>query len=82
MADLSLLPATASIEGPDLRVGGCSLADVAAEFGTPAFVIDEEALRGRAAAYRDGLGEPASAQPGVLRDEVVPLGVDGQRAGQ
>jgi diaminopimelate decarboxylase len=55
MADHSLLPATASIEGRDLRVGGCSLADVAAEFGTPAFVIDEEALRGRAAAYRDGL---------------------------
>jgi hypothetical protein len=41
MPDLSLLPATAVIDGPDLLIGGCSMADVAAEFGTPAFVIDE-----------------------------------------
>jgi diaminopimelate decarboxylase len=55
MPDLSLLPATAAIHGPDLLIGGCSLADVAAEFGTPAFVIDETALRQRARAYADGL---------------------------
>src|SRR5580693_9092345 len=55
MADHSLLPATASIEGRDLRIGGCSLVELAAEFGTPAFVIDEQALRERARAYRDGL---------------------------
>lgn len=55
MADLSLLPPSASIDGPDLRIGGCSLTEVAAEFGTPAFVIDEQALRDRARAYREGL---------------------------
>jgi diaminopimelate decarboxylase len=55
MPDLSLLPPSAVIDGADLRVGGCSLTDLAAEFGTPAFVIDEQALRGRARAYRDGL---------------------------
>jgi diaminopimelate decarboxylase len=55
MADLSLLPPSATIDGPDLRVGGCSLTEVAAEFGTPAFVIDEQALRDRASAYREGL---------------------------
>jgi diaminopimelate decarboxylase len=55
MADLSLLPPTATIHGADLLVGGCSLTDVAAEFGTPVFVIDEQALRERARAYRDGL---------------------------
>jgi diaminopimelate decarboxylase len=55
MADLSLLPSSAALDGPDLRVGGCSLTELAAEFGTPAFVIDEQALRDRARAYVDGL---------------------------
>jgi diaminopimelate decarboxylase len=55
MADLSLLPPSAVIDGDDLRIGGCSLTELAAEFGTPAFVIDEQALRDRARAYVDGL---------------------------
>jgi diaminopimelate decarboxylase len=55
MPDLSLLPATAAIDGPDLLIGGCSMAGIAAEFGTPAFVIDETVLRQRARAYADGL---------------------------
>ncbi|HXW44572.1 MAG TPA: diaminopimelate decarboxylase [Streptosporangiaceae bacterium] len=55
MTDLSLLPPGAAIDGADLRIGGCSLTELAAEFGTPAFVIDEDGLRGRARAYRDGL---------------------------
>jgi diaminopimelate decarboxylase len=55
MTDLTLLPPSAVIDGPDLLVGGCSLAELAAEFGTPAFVIDEPALRDRARAYADGL---------------------------
>src|SRR3984885_5544207 len=55
MADLSLLPPNTAIEGSDLRIGGCSLSEIAAEFGTPAFVIDEQALRERARAYREGL---------------------------
>jgi diaminopimelate decarboxylase len=55
MADLSLLPPSAAIDGSDLRVGGCSLIELAAEFGTPAFIVDEQALRDRARAYVDGL---------------------------
>ena len=55
MTDLSLLPPSAVIDGADLRIGGCSLTELAAEFGTPAFIIDEQALRGRARAFRDGL---------------------------
>jgi diaminopimelate decarboxylase len=51
MTDLSLLPPTAVIEGDDLRVGGCLLSEIAAEFGTPAYVIDEQALRARAREY-------------------------------
>jgi diaminopimelate decarboxylase len=45
---MRLLPDTAQV-GADgwLRVGGCSLADVAAEFGTPAYVYDEQHLRNR-----------------------------------
>lgn len=33
----------------------CALDELAAEFGTPAFVLDESALRARARAYADGL---------------------------
>jgi diaminopimelate decarboxylase len=49
--DLSLFPPSAVIDGDDLRIAGVSLRDLAAEFGTPAYVIDEDALRGRARAY-------------------------------
>jgi diaminopimelate decarboxylase len=43
-----LLPDTATV-GDDgwLRVGGCSLADLASKFGTPLFVYDEAHLRNR-----------------------------------
>ena len=91
MTDLSLLPATASIEGNDLRIGGCSLTELAAEFGTPAFVIDEEALRDRARAYREGLASrhpdsrvcfamksfPSASMVGVLSGEGLGLDVVG-----
>jgi diaminopimelate decarboxylase len=55
MPDLSLLPPSATIVGDDLQLGGCSMTEVAAEFGTPAFVFDEQALRDRARAFLDGL---------------------------
>jgi diaminopimelate decarboxylase len=55
MPDLSLLPPSAVIDGSDLRIGGCSLTEIATEFGTPAFVFDEQALRDRARAFADGL---------------------------
>jgi diaminopimelate decarboxylase len=55
MPDLSLLPASAAVSGDDLLIGGCSLTEVAAEFGTPSFVFDEPALRDRARAFADGL---------------------------
>jgi diaminopimelate decarboxylase len=55
MADLSLLPPSAAIEGDDLRIGGCLLSEVAERFGTPAYVIDEQALRDRAREYMDAM---------------------------
>jgi diaminopimelate decarboxylase len=51
VAELSLFPPTTIIDGADLRVGGCSLIAISKEFGTPAFIIDEAALRARAREY-------------------------------
>jgi diaminopimelate decarboxylase len=36
-----------------MAVGGCDLADLASEFGTPLYVYDEATLRGRIIEYRD-----------------------------
>ncbi|MDX2381480.1 MAG: diaminopimelate decarboxylase [Acidimicrobiia bacterium] len=44
-----LLPDTAAIdESGALSIGGCDVAELAAEYGTPVFVYDEEHLRRRA----------------------------------
>ncbi len=53
---VDLLPTGSTID-PDgtLRLGGMRVDELAAEFGTPAFVLDESALRARARAYADGL---------------------------
>ena len=49
---MSVLPPTAARAADGrLTVGGCALADVAAEYGTPAFVFDEQGLRETARAY-------------------------------
>jgi diaminopimelate decarboxylase len=52
-----VLPRTAQ-PGADgrLTVGGCALADVAAEFGTPALVVDEQGLRDTAREYLGAFG--------------------------
>ena len=45
---LSLLPDTAQVLSDGaLAIGGCSVGDVAAEFGTPVFIYDEQHLRTR-----------------------------------
>jgi diaminopimelate decarboxylase len=47
-----MLPATARRDGEGrILVGGCVLERVAETFGTPSFVVDEEALRAGARAY-------------------------------
>jgi diaminopimelate decarboxylase len=51
MPDLSLLPPSAVIDGEDLRIGGCLMGELAAKFGTPAYVIEEHGLRSRAREY-------------------------------
>jgi diaminopimelate decarboxylase len=57
MPDLSLLPPSATIDGADILIGGCSVTKMAAEFGTPSFIFDERALRDRARAFADGLSK-------------------------
>jgi diaminopimelate decarboxylase len=46
-----VLPRTAQTRDGRLTIGGVPLADVAAEFGTPAFVVDEQGLRETAREY-------------------------------
>jgi diaminopimelate decarboxylase len=92
---LAVLPRTAEL-APDgrLEVGGCALADVAAEFGTPAFVVDEQGLRATAREYRAAFAArhaptdvhfaskamPCSPVIGVLAEEG--LGCDVASAGE
>ncbi len=47
-------PGTTVVDG-ELVIGGVPATQLAADFGTPAYVIDEGYLRDRARAYRDGL---------------------------
>jgi diaminopimelate decarboxylase len=49
---LDLFPATAAIEGDELTLGGMTASALAAEFGTPLLVLDEQTLGARARAYR------------------------------
>jgi diaminopimelate decarboxylase len=52
MSLFDVLPRTAATAGDGrLTIGGCALADVAAEFGTPARVVDEQGLRETAREY-------------------------------
>ena len=52
-----LWPWSASWEGGVLRVGGVDLTSVAADFGTPTFVLDVEAMRGRARVWASAMAE-------------------------
>jgi diaminopimelate decarboxylase len=48
-------PGTHQADDGMLVVGGCRLDDLAAEFGTPAYVVDEQALRARAREFKSEL---------------------------
>lgn len=53
---ISLFPSGTSLnENKELLIGGCSVSELVAAFGTPALIIDEAALRNRARRYHDGL---------------------------
>ena len=69
-----LLPDNASV-GPSgqLLIGGCDTLDLAAEFGTPLFVYDEDHLRARCREAADAVRPPRR-----VRVEGVPVQGDGQ----
>jgi diaminopimelate decarboxylase len=89
---LELLPTGASIDDDGtLRIAGCRVDDLAREFGTPAIIVDESALRARAREYRTALTSrrpnarvvfaskafPATAVQRVMVEEGVGLDVAG-----
>jgi diaminopimelate decarboxylase len=52
--DLSLYPAGAALDDRQrLLIGGCAVAELAEQYGTPAYLIDEGALRSTARTYVD-----------------------------
>ncbi|HCP22581.1 MAG TPA: diaminopimelate decarboxylase, partial [Dehalococcoidia bacterium] len=50
----SVFPDTAQIDSKgELSIGGCSASDLADEYGTPVYVLDEETLRARCRSFID-----------------------------
>jgi diaminopimelate decarboxylase len=56
-----------------LEVGGCDVVEVAAEFGTPAYVYAEADLRSRARAYRDAFERRGVEFEVVYASKAAPL---------
>ena len=83
--DLTLLPASARVAGDgSVSVGGVDLVGLAAEFGTPLYVYDEDELRDRCRAYRTHFGAGVAyaskaflctAMAQLVRDEGLDLDV-------
>lgn len=55
----AIWPATARTEGKsgELSLGGISVTELVARFGTPVFVLDETDFRARAVKFRDAVKE-------------------------
>jgi diaminopimelate decarboxylase len=51
----SIRPVTAQVEKNHLLIGGCDSVDLAAEFGTPLYVLDRKTIEASISAYRAGL---------------------------
>jgi diaminopimelate decarboxylase len=59
-------PEDSSVEDGVLAIGGCDARELAREFGTPAYVIAEEDLRGRARAFTRALATRHAAAGEVV----------------
>jgi diaminopimelate decarboxylase len=57
--DPAIWPRTAQRRGGVLTVGGLDVRDLAAEFGTPLFICDEDDFRLRCRGYREAFGDTA-----------------------
>lgn len=62
--DPHIWPDTAEVIGGRLQIGGCDVADLAADHATPLYVLDEATLRGSMRAYRAAM---ARRYPGPSR---------------
>ena len=72
MLEPSVWPVTAkTAEDGVLTVGGLRVTDLAREYGTPAFVLDEADFRDRCRAWRDGFELPYYAGKAFLCTEVA-----------
>ena len=58
--------ANSSLEGGVLSLSGIPAAELAKEFGTPAFFLDEDAYRSRAIAWRDELNSEFGSHAGTI----------------
>ena len=58
-------PITAERKNGEITVGGCSTIDLAREFGTPAFILDEADFKSRAHQWRDGLKKNFGDNAGI-----------------
>ena len=69
---LGLFPSGARLDGDELVLGGWSATRLAQEFGTPALVIDEIALRARARRYREGFAQRWSNSQVIWASKSLP----------
>jgi diaminopimelate decarboxylase len=72
MGPFDVLPRTAAEENGRLTIGGCALADLAREFGTPAFVVDEDGLRATSREYLDAFGRRHAATDVHFASKALP----------
>ena len=66
MTARSVYPEDSEIVGGRLVIGGCDAAELAAEFGTPAYVVAEEDLRSRARVFKDALANAHAGEGDVV----------------
>jgi diaminopimelate decarboxylase len=70
---LELLPEHSTVdEVGQLIVGGCRLTDLAAEFGTPLYVVDEVGLRDQAQRFNGGIGSRWDGSRAVFASKAFP----------
>ena len=67
----AIWPRGAQRSGGVLTIGGIDVRDLAAEFGTPAMIMDEADVRSRAREYVDAFGEDCGDQIGAGREMPV-----------
>ena len=60
-----LWPSSARRVGGEIAIGGVGVSELAAEYGTPLYVLDEDVLRARARAWKEAMDEAFSRLRGA-----------------